>query len=104
MAAFVVGPPCVQQYVGERIRGGGPKCLKICSKNHFLSNSRCNAGPDFNQENLDSMIAEFNNLNLSDDLVWAGGYAPVEGQNQYTNRWKIDENQLKINENQLKIK
>ena len=47
----------------------------------------CNAGPDFNQENLDSMIADFNKLNLSDDLVWVGGYAPVEGQNQYTNGW-----------------
>ena len=27
--------------------GGGPKCLKICSKNHFLSQSRCVAGPRF---------------------------------------------------------
>ena len=40
-------PPSGQHYVESSLRGGVPKCLKICSKNHFLSNSRCNAGPEF---------------------------------------------------------
>ena len=47
IACLLLGPPCVQQYVGERIRGGGPKCLKICSKTYFLIKSRCVAGPGF---------------------------------------------------------
>ena len=44
---FVVGPPFRPAFRASSLRGGVPKCLKICSKNHFLSNSRCNAGPEF---------------------------------------------------------
>ena len=44
---FVVGPPFRPAFRASSLRGGGPKFLKICSKIHFLSNSRCNAGPDF---------------------------------------------------------
>jgi hypothetical protein len=49
----------------------------------------CKAGPDFNQENVANMIAEFNQLNISDSIGWIGGYAPIEGQNQYAgiNGW-----------------
>ena len=47
MTLLLLGPPCGQQHVLIRLRGGGPKCLKICSKNHFLSQSRCVAGPRF---------------------------------------------------------
>jgi hypothetical protein len=47
----------------------------------------CQAGPDYSSDNLAKMIADFNQLNLSDDLMWVGGYAPVEGQNQYSNGW-----------------
>ena len=47
----------------------------------------CQAGPDYSPDNLAKMIADFNQLNLSDDLMWVGGYAPVEGQNQYSNGW-----------------
>ena len=39
-------PPSGQKHVEGSLRGGGPKCLKICSKNHFLSKSRCVAGPE----------------------------------------------------------
>ena len=46
MTLLLLGPPCGQQHVLIRLRGGGPKCLKICSKNHFLSKSRCVAGPE----------------------------------------------------------
>ena len=46
MCFLLLGPPCGQQHVLIRLRGGGPKCLKICSKNHMLSQSRCVAGPE----------------------------------------------------------
>ena len=39
-------PPAGQKHVEGSLRGGGPKCLKICSKNHFVSQSRCVAGPE----------------------------------------------------------
>ena len=39
-------PPCGQQHLEGCLRGWGPTCLKICSKNHFLSKSRCVAGPE----------------------------------------------------------
>ena len=44
---FTFGPPFRPAFRASSLRGGGPKFLKICSKIHFLSNSRCNAGPDF---------------------------------------------------------
>ena len=44
---LLLGPPCGQQHLGESPPGGVPKSLKICSKNHFLSQSRCVAGPRF---------------------------------------------------------
>ena len=47
LCLLLLGPPSGQHYVESCIFGGGPKFLKICSKIHFLSNSRCNAGPDF---------------------------------------------------------
>ena len=47
MCFLLLGPPCGQQHVLIRLRGGGPKCLKICSKNHFLSEPRCVAGRGF---------------------------------------------------------
>ena len=40
-------PPSGQKHVEGSLRGGGPECLKNCSKNHFFSRSRCIAGPDF---------------------------------------------------------
>ena len=40
-------PPAGQKHVEGSLRGGGPKCLKICSKKHFLSKSRCVAGPEY---------------------------------------------------------
>ena len=43
----LVPPPCGQQYVVIRLRAGVSNCLKICSKKHFLSKSRCVAGPAF---------------------------------------------------------
>ena len=46
MSLLLLGPPCGQQHVLIRLRGGGPTCLKICSKNHFLSEPRCVAGPE----------------------------------------------------------
>ena len=46
-AAALLGPPSGQKPVEGSLRGGGPQCLKICSKNHFLSQSRCVAGPRF---------------------------------------------------------
>ena len=39
-------PPSGQKHVEGSLRGGGPKCLQICSTNHFLSQSRCVAGPE----------------------------------------------------------
>ena len=46
-ASSLLGPPS-GQHSGQVASGeGDPKFLKICSKIHFLSNSRCNAGPDF---------------------------------------------------------
>ena len=47
LGVLLLGPPSGQHYVESCLRGGGPKFLKICSNIHFLSNSRCNAGPDF---------------------------------------------------------
>ena len=46
LGLLLLGPPCGQQHLGESPPGGVPKCLKICSKNHFLSKSRCVAGPE----------------------------------------------------------
>ena len=44
---LLLGPPCGQQHILIRLRGGGPKCLKICSKIQFLNKSRCVAGLGF---------------------------------------------------------
>tara|TARA_B110000495_G_scaffold193433_1_gene198582 strand:- start:311 stop:1096 length:786 start_codon:yes stop_codon:yes gene_type:complete len=52
--------------------------------NEFLA---CNAGPDYSEANLKKEIAEFNTLNLSDEIYWIGGYAPVEGKNTNSNGW-----------------
>ena len=46
IVSFVVGPPLRPETRGRLPPGGGPKCLKICSKKHFLSQSRCVAGPE----------------------------------------------------------
>ena len=46
LSLLLLGPPSGQKYVESSLRGGGPKCLKICSKNHFLSKSRCVAGAE----------------------------------------------------------
>ena len=43
---FVVGPPLRPATPRRLPPGGVPKCLKICSKKHFLSQSRCVAGPE----------------------------------------------------------
>ena len=42
----------------------------------------CKAGPDFNQENVAKMIADFHHLNISEDVTWLGGHAPVEDPNR----------------------
>jgi hypothetical protein len=40
----------------------------------------CTPGPDYSSENMRQMIVEWNALEvMSDDLVWAGGYAPKGG-------------------------
>ncbi|MAJ87324.1 MAG: hypothetical protein CBD08_004630 [Cellvibrionales bacterium TMED148] len=52
--------------------------------NEFLS---CTPGSDHSEENLKTMIAEFNALAISDEIAWIGGYAPVEGKNQNANWW-----------------
>ena len=41
---LLLGPPSGQHYVESSLRGGVPKCLKICAKIRFLSKSRCVAG------------------------------------------------------------
>ena len=46
-AFLLLRPPGGQQHVVIRLRGGGPKSLKICAKTHFWKNSRCVAGPGF---------------------------------------------------------
>ena len=51
-ASSLLGPPSGQHYVESCIFGGGPKFLKICSKIHFLSNLRGNAGPEFGSKLL----------------------------------------------------
>ena len=45
--SFVVGPPLRPATPRRLPPGGVPKCFKICSKNHFFSQSRCVAGPRF---------------------------------------------------------
>ena len=52
--------------------------------NEFLS---CTTGSDYSEENLKTMITEFNALALSDEVAWIGGYMPVEGKNQNANWW-----------------
>ena len=47
IGSFVVGPPWRPETRRRLPPGGGPTCLKICSTNHFLSQSRCVAGPRF---------------------------------------------------------
>ena len=44
---FTFGPPLAARNTSKVASGeGGPKCLNICSANHFLSQSRCVAGPE----------------------------------------------------------
>ena len=53
----------------------------------------CTAGPDFSQENVASMVASFNELNISESVWWVGGYVPIQGQNKYAGVngwWEID--------------
>ena len=53
----------------------------------------CTAGPDFSQENVASMVASFNELNISESVWWVGGYVPIQGQNKYAGIngwWEID--------------
>ena len=38
----------------------------------------CTKGPDFSRANLEEMSDAFGQLALSEDLMWSGGYAPVE--------------------------
>ena len=38
-------PPAGQKYVEGCLRAGESKCLKMYARNHFLSKSRCVAGP-----------------------------------------------------------
>lgn len=52
--------------------------------NEFLA---CTAGPDYSKEDMDVMIAEFNTLNLSNEITWIGGYAPIKGKNSNSNGW-----------------
>ena len=47
IGSFVVGPPLRPETRRRLPPGGAPKCLQICSKKHFLSQSRCVAGPRF---------------------------------------------------------
>ncbi len=53
--------------------------------NQFLP---CTPGPDYSPENMRQMIVEWNSLEvMSDDLVWAGGYAPKGDSNGQDNGW-----------------
>jgi hypothetical protein len=52
--------------------------------NEFLS---CTTGPDYSEANLKTIIAKFNTLNLSSEIVWVGGYVPIEGNNRNKNGW-----------------
>jgi len=48
----------------------------------------CTPGPDYSSENMRQMIVEWNALEvMSDDLVWAGGYAPKGDSNGQDNGW-----------------
>ena len=48
----------------------------------------CTVGPDYSPENMRKMIAEWNELEaMSDNLVWAGGYAPKGDNNGQDNGW-----------------
>jgi hypothetical protein len=47
----------------------------------------CTAGPDFSQESVDSMVAEWREGGLAPDLLGAWGYAPASDQNQFPNGW-----------------
>jgi hypothetical protein len=47
----------------------------------------CTAGPDFSQESLDAMVAEWRAGGIAPDLLGAWGYAPASDQNQFPNGW-----------------
>jgi hypothetical protein len=47
----------------------------------------CNAGPDYSSENAQQMLAEWKDLDHSDDLRWAGVHAPEGDNNRFDNGW-----------------
>ncbi len=59
----------------------------------------CERGPDFSPESLREMIVAFNQLDISENLMWSGGYAAVneseEGPDGYwENNWTSEESAL----------
>lgn len=56
----------------------------------------CTKGPDFSRETLEEMSQAFSQLNLSADLMWSGGYSPVEEPTEgpegwWENNWTSEE-------------
>jgi hypothetical protein len=56
----------------------------------------CDRGPDFSPESLREMIVAFNQLDISENLMWSGGYAAVnqteDGPDGYwENNWTSEE-------------
>ena len=52
--------------------------------NEFLA---CSPGPDYSDDNATEMLAEWKKLEHSEDLLWAGVYAPNGDNNKYDNGW-----------------
>ena len=75
---------CDNKPVDAVVESNNESAEKTHFYNEFLA---CNAGPDYSEANLKTGIGEFNALNLSDEIYWIGGYAPVEGKNTNSNGW-----------------
>ena len=65
---FVVGPPFRPAFRASSLRGGGPKCLKICSKIHFLSYLPGMLAQTFGQ--IDPNRSFFTSWGLAGAPVW----------------------------------
>lgn len=65
--------------------GASADSAPVTYYNQFMP---CTAGPDYSPESMRKMIAEWNELeDMSDDLVWAGGYASKGDNNGQDNGW-----------------
>ena len=61
------------------------------NKTYFTEFMPCEAGPDFNSENMTKMISEWQKLLTAEDLVGVWGYAPASEENSAGNTgwWEI---------------